>query len=79
LILCRFRHSAVHGSDNHLFSTLYNVHCAADAKRAAVEHIEHIEHIDISYFVIHVPVAHQFLDDADVFYPAPATEWRYLA
>jgi hypothetical protein len=59
-----------------MFNTLHNDHCAADAKRAAVEHIEHI---DISYFVIHVPVAQQFLDGVDVFDPAPATGWRYLA
>jgi hypothetical protein len=75
---CHFL-ALVHGSDNHLFSTLYNIHCAAGAKKASVEHIEHIEHINTSYFVIHIPVAQQFPNGADVLGPAPATGWRYLA
>jgi len=63
----------VHGSDNHMFSTLHNVRWAAYPEGASVEDM------GVNHCGAHIPVAQQFLDGVDVFGPDPAAWWRYLA
>ena len=55
--------TVVHGSDNHMFSTLHNVRWAAYSEGASVEDM------GTYHFGAHVPVAQQLLDGPDVLSP----------
>ena len=55
--------TVVHGSDNHMFSTLHNVRWAAYSEGASVEDMGTYS------FLAHVPMAQQLLDSPDVLSP----------